>query len=63
MAYLLDITPGKCAWCHQRMASVELFNRYNAPVAKFCKKCGAKKLASLIAAEVAPIVAGVKPWP
>jgi uncharacterized Zn finger protein len=62
MAYLRDIRPGKCQRCHAARATVELVNRYNAPIGQYCQKCGTFLRKRLEEQELlaARIVAGVK---
>jgi hypothetical protein len=45
MAYSIEISKPKCR-CGKR-ATVQVFNRYNALVGNFCKKCGEAKVKEL----------------
>lgn len=46
MAYLRDLAE-RCTSCKVREAKVELHNRLNTPIGKFCRSCGNARLASL----------------
>jgi hypothetical protein len=52
MAYLKDISSYACQGCGGK-ATVELYNRYNALVARYCRKCGTQREKGLSAQEVA----------
>lgn len=46
MAYLRDLAE-RCISCKVREAKVELHNRMNTPIGKFCRSCGNARLASM----------------
>lgn len=46
MAYLRDLAE-RCMGCKVRDAKVELINRKNAVLGKFCRSCGNSRLARL----------------
>lgn len=47
MAYLMDLNPGKCSRCRIKNAVVQLINRFNGTMGKYCRACGKKACAEL----------------